>query len=203
LRQQAERPAGEPNQALADFVAPEGSGRPDALGAFVVTAGAEIDEIAREHERAHDDYAAIMVKTLGDRLVEAGAEWLHRRAREEWGFAERLTLEDLLKERYRGIRPAPGYPACPDHTEKGVIFRLLDAEARTGVRLTESFAMSPGSSIAGFYFGHPRARYFAVGRIGRDQVADYASRKGIGVEEAERWLAPSLAYEPRPSTVPA
>ena len=202
LRQQGERPEGEPNQALADFVASEGPGPRDAVGAFVVTAGGEIDEIARDHEREHDDYAAIMVKTLGDRLVEAGAEWLHRRARQEWGFGrdERLTVEDLLKERYRGIRPAPGYPACPDHTEKEVIFRLLDAQARTGVRLTESFAMSPGSSIAGFYFAHPRARYFAVGRIGRDQAADYAARKGLSLAEVERWLGPSLGYDPLPAS---
>ena len=204
LRQQAPRPAGEPQQALADFVAPEDAGIPDALGLFVVTAGPEIDAIAREHEGAHDDYAAILVKTLGDRLVEAGAEWLHRQARRDWGYGrdERLSLEELLKERYRGIRPAPGYPACPDHTEKDVIFRLLDAGRRTGVRLTETFAMAPGSSIAGFYFGHPRARYFAVGRIGPDQAADYAARKGMPLPEVERWLSPNLGPESRPAAAP-
>ncbi|HET7452494.1 MAG TPA: vitamin B12 dependent-methionine synthase activation domain-containing protein, partial [Thermoanaerobaculia bacterium] len=201
LRQQAPGRDGEPRQALADFVAPEG-GHPDALGMFVVTAGPEIDAVAREHEAAHDDYSAILVKTLGDRLVEAGAEWLHRLARRDWGFDESLSLDDLLKERYRGIRPAPGYPACPDHTEKGVIFRLLDAERRTGARLTETFAMAPASSIAGFYFGHPRARYFAVGRIGPDQAADYARRKGLPVSEVERWLAPILA-QPAPAPLPA
>ncbi len=204
LRQQAERPAGEPHQSLADFVAPETGGPADALGMFVVTAGPEVDAIAREHELAHDDYSAILVKALGDRLVEAGAEWLHRQARRDWSFGqdERLSLEELLKERYRGIRPAPGYPACPDHSEKGVIFRLLDAERRTGVRLTETFAMSPGSSISGFYFSHPAARYFAVGPIGRDQAEDYAARKGLPFAEVERFLSPSLPGEIR-AAVPA
>jgi len=206
LRQQSERPAGEPQQALSDFVAPETLGIPDALGMFVVTAGAEVDAIARELEATHDDYSAILVKTLGDRLVEAGAEWLHRRARRDWGFGkdERLSLEELLKERYRGIRPAPGYPACPDHSEKEVIFRLLDAGRRTGVRLTETFAMFPGSSISGFYLSHPRSRYFAVGPIGRDQAEDYAARKGLPLPEVERFLAPSLAGEiPASAPTPA
>jgi 5-methyltetrahydrofolate--homocysteine methyltransferase len=166
---------------------------------FAVTAGPEIDAIAGELEAAHDDYSAILVKALGDRLVEAGAEWLHRQARHDWGFGqdERLSPEDLLKERYRGIRPAPGYPACPDHSEKAVIFRLLDAERRTGIRLTETFAMSPGSSISGFYFSHPSARYFAVGPIGRDQAEDYAARKGLPLAEVERFLASSLPAEIR------
>ena len=182
-----------------DFVAPEAAGVADALGMFVVTAGAEVDAIARELEASHDDYSAILVKTLGDRLVEAGAEWLHRQARRDWGFGrdERLSLEELLKERYRGIRPAPGYPACPDHSEKGVIFRLLDAGRRTGVRLTETFAMFPGSSISGFYFSHPSARYFAVGPIGRDQAEDYAARKGLPLPEVERFLVSSLPGEIR------
>ncbi len=205
LRQQSERPEGEPQQALADFVAPEALGLADAFGLFVVTAGPEIDEIAREREADHDDYSAILVKTLGDRLVEAGAEWLHRQARRDWGFGrdERLSAEDLLRERYRGIRPAPGYPACPDHSEKEVIFRLLDAERRTGVRLTETFAMAPGSSIAGVYFSHPRSRYFAVGPIGRDQAVDYAARKGLTPGEIERFLALSLSAGVREAAEPA
>ena len=207
LRQQTERPEGEPSQALADFIAPEDAGLGDFIGAFAVTAGGEIDAMAQAFEREHDDYRAIMTKALGDRLAEAGAEWLHRRARVEWDCAggESGRPEDLLRERYRGIRPAPGYPACPDHTEKGAIFALLDAEARTGIRLTETFAMAPPSSIAGWYFAHPRARYFAVGRIGRDQAADYARRKGWALSEAEKWLGPSLAYDPAeaPAPVPA
>jgi 5-methyltetrahydrofolate--homocysteine methyltransferase len=199
LRQQVERPEGEPQQALADFIAPEAARVADFIGAFAVTAGEEIEAIAARFSRENDDYNAIMSKALGDRLAEAGAEWLHRRARRDWGCAEGESdlPADLLRERYRGIRPAPGYPACPDHTEKRAIFDLLGAERRTGIRLTESFAMSPPSSISGWYFAHPFARYFAVGRIGRDQVADYAFRKGVPVEEAERWLAPSLGYTPR------
>jgi 5-methyltetrahydrofolate--homocysteine methyltransferase len=199
LRQQVERPDGGPQQALADFIAPEAAGLADFIGAFAVTAGEEIEAIAARYARENDDYNAIMTKALGDRLAEAGAEWLHRRARREWGCAEGESElpEDLLRERYRGIRPAPGYPACPDHTEKKAIFDLLGAERRTGIRLTESFAMTPPSSISGWYFAHPLARYFAVGRLGRDQVADYAARKGVSVEEAERWLAPSLGYTPR------
>jgi 5-methyltetrahydrofolate--homocysteine methyltransferase len=209
LRQQTERPSGEPQQALADFIAPEGSGRADFIGAFAVTAGEQVDEIARQFEREHDDYNAIMTKALGDRLAEAGAEWLHRRARRDWGYGERenLSADDLLRERYRGIRPAPGYPACPDHSEKRLIFDLLCAEDRTGMRLTESFAMAPPSSISGWYFAHPRSRYFAVGKIGRDQAADYAARKGVAPAEVERWLAPSLGYDPQRAasaeTVPA
>jgi len=199
LRQQAERPEGDPQQALADFIAPEDAGLEDFIGAFAVTAGGEVDAISESFAREHDDYNAIMTKALGDRLAEAGAEWLHRRARREWGFGagESDRPEDLLRERYRGIRPAPGYPACPDHTEKRAIFDLLGAESRTGIRLTESFAMAPASSISGWYFAHPLARYFAVGRIGRDQIADYAARKGVPIEEVERWLAPSLSYDPR------
>ncbi len=199
LRQQAQRPEGGPQQALADFIAPDGSGLSDSIGAFAVTAGEEVDAIAGRFEREHDDYNAIIVKALGDRLVEAAAEWLHRRARHEWGFGgeERLTTEDLLRERYRGIRPAPGYPACPDHTAKRLIFDLLSAEERTGMRLTENFAMSPPSSIAGWFFAHPRSRYFAVGKIGRDQAKNYAVRKGESLAEVEKWLFPSLGYDPR------
>jgi 5-methyltetrahydrofolate--homocysteine methyltransferase len=200
LRQQVERPEGGPQQALADFIAPEGSGLADFIGAFAVTAGEAIDEIAARYSRDNDDYNAIMTKALGDRLAEAGAEWLHREARRAWGCAsgESGDPADLLRERYRGIRPAPGYPACPDHTEKQTIFDLLGAQERTGIRLTESFAMTPPSSISGWYFAHPQARYFAVGKLGRDQVADYAARKGVPVPEVEKWLAPTLGYAPRP-----
>ena len=188
---------GRPNLALADFVAPPGT--PDYVGAFAVTAGDGIEDRARAFEAERDDYSAIMAKALGDRLAEAFAECLHERVRRKlWGYApdERLTNEELIAEAYRGIRPAPGYPACPDHTEKRTIFRLLDAERNAGMQLTESCAMTPAASVAGLYFAHPEARYFGVGRIDRDQVEDYAGRKGMELAEAERWLAPNLAYEP-------
>jgi 5-methyltetrahydrofolate--homocysteine methyltransferase len=158
-----------------------------------------VDELVAQHEAAHDDYSAILVKSLADRLAEALAERMHERVRRElWGYApeESLGNDALIDEAYRGIRPAPGYPACPDHTEKRTLFALLDAEARAGVELTESCAMLPAASVSGWYFAHPAARYFGVGRIGRDQVADYARRKGWSLGEAERWLAPSLGYEP-------
>jgi 5-methyltetrahydrofolate--homocysteine methyltransferase len=198
LRQQNHKPAGRPNLCLADFVAPKEAGVPDWIGAFAVCADG-IEPRVAEFERAHDDYSAIMLKVLADRIAEAFAEHLHERVRREfWGYApgERLGAGDLIAEAYRGIRPAPGYPACPDHTAKGMLFALLGAEANAGMRLTESYAMLPASSVAGFYFSHPEARYFAVGRIGRDQAEDFARRKGIGLAEAERWLAPNLAYEP-------
>ncbi len=197
LRQQTAR-TNRPNYSLADFVAPKESGVPDWVGGFCVTAGRGIEETAADFERQNDDYGAIMVKALGDRLAEAFAEWLHEKVRKDyWGYAaeESLSNEDLIAERYRGIRPAPGYPACPEHTEKRRLFALLDAERHTGVRLTESCAMTPASAVSGWYFSHPEARYFGVGRIGRDQVEDYAARKGWTVAEAERWLAPSLGYE--------
>jgi 5-methyltetrahydrofolate--homocysteine methyltransferase len=197
LRQQNEKPAGRPNLCLADFIAPKDSGVPDWIGAFAVCAGG-IDERVARFESAHDDYSAIMLKVLADRLAEAFAEHLHERVRREfWGYAadERLSNAELIAEKYRGIRPAPGYPACPDHTEKGPLFALLDATAKAGMRLTESYAMLPASSVAGFYLSHPEAAYFAVGKLGRDQVADYARRKGMGLAQAERWLAPYLAYE--------
>jgi 5-methyltetrahydrofolate--homocysteine methyltransferase len=197
LRQQNEKPAGNPNQCLADFVAPKDSGIADYVGAFAVTAGLGIDAKVKEFEAKHDDYSAIMLKALADRLAEAFAEHLHHRVRTEfWGYAadESLSSEDLIAEKYRGIRPAPGYPACPDHTEKGDLFKLLAADANAGLTLTESFAMLPTAAVSGFYIGHPDARYFAIGKIERDQVADYAHRKGMDIAQVERWLAPILNY---------
>jgi 5-methyltetrahydrofolate--homocysteine methyltransferase len=193
LRQQDVIADAKPNRSLADFVAPIASQAPDYIGVFAVTAGLGADELAAEYERAHDDYSAIIVKALADRLAEAFAEFLHAQARRDWGYAkdEQLSSDELLHEAYRGIRPAFGYPACPDHTEKGTIFALLDAPA-VGLALTESFAMTPPASVSGLYLHHPQAKYFNVGRIGRDQLADYAARKGWSIEEAERWLGPNL-----------
>jgi len=199
LRQQKSKPAGRSQLCLADFVAPRDSGRPDYLGAFAVTAGIGIEEHVARFEAAHDDYSAILLKALADRLAEAAAEAMHERVRREyWGYApdERLSNEQLIREEYRGIRPAPGYPACPDHTEKAALWDLLDAERNTGIRLTESFAMYPTAAVSGWYFSHPAARYFAVGPIGEDQLCDYAARKSLPRAEAERWLAPNLGYEP-------
>jgi len=198
LRQQLEKPADQPHFCLADFIAPRESGRLDHLGAFAVTAGHGVTAFAREFESCHDDYSAIMVKALGDRLAEALAELMHKRARDLCGFgrAEALTMEEIIHEKYRGIRPAPGYPACPDHTEKRVLFDLLGAESAAGITLTENFAMQPASSVSGLYFNHAAARYFAVGKLGRDQVEDYAGRKGIPVAAAEKWLGPYLDYDP-------
>ncbi len=198
LRQQMEKSDGRYNQALADYIAPKESGLADYLGAFAVTAGIGIEPLLQEFERDHDDYNSIMTKALADRLAEALAELAHRCARKAWGYGkdEKLNLEDLLHERYRGIRPAPGYPACPDHTEKRLLFDLLGAEARAGIQLTESFAMFPAASVCGLYFSHPESRYFAVGKIGRDQALDYQRRKGMPLEWVERWLAPNLDYEP-------
>jgi 5-methyltetrahydrofolate--homocysteine methyltransferase len=196
LRQQLTRREGRANLALADFVAPSGSA--DHIGAFVVTAGLGEDEVANRFKLANDDYSSIMIKALADRLAEAFAERLHQRVRREfWGYAaaESFKPSELIAETYQGIRPAPGYPAQPDHTEKGPLFSLLDGE-RIGVKLTESFAMWPGASVCGLYFSHPEARYFGIGKIERDQVEDYARRKGWTVEEAERWLAPILNYDP-------
>jgi 5-methyltetrahydrofolate--homocysteine methyltransferase len=198
LRQQIEKPANEPNLALADFVAPAESGRADYLGLFAVTAGIGIEKIVREFESSHDDYNAIMTKALADRLAEGLAELLHKRARDEWGFGrdEAASYQDYIHERYRGIRPAPGYPACPDHTEKCLLFSMLHAEKNTGIRLTESLAMYPAASVSGMFFSHPDSRYFAVGKIDRDQITDYAARKGMARQEIERWLGPYLNYEP-------
>ncbi len=199
LRQQMMRNNTRPNFALADFICPDDEGPADYLGGFVVTAGPEIDAVAERFERANDDYNAILAKALADRLAEAFAERMHQRVRTEfWGYAadEDLANDALISEDYRGIRPAPGYPACPDHTEKRTLFDILDAEAKTGVSLTESFAMWPPSSVSGFYFAHPDARYFGVGKIERDQVVDYARRKGMDLAIAERWLSPNLNYDP-------
>jgi 5-methyltetrahydrofolate--homocysteine methyltransferase len=199
LRQQKGKPDGQPHECLADYVAPKSSGTQDYLGAFAVTAGVGIEEHVARFERAHDDYSAIMLKALADRLAEAAAEHFHERVRRElWGYAaaESLTNEQLVREEYRGIRPAPGYPACPDHTEKAKLWRLLDVERNSGIRLTDAFAMYPTAAVSGWYIGHPQARYFAVGKIDRDQVADYARRKGMSLPETERWLAPNLGYEP-------
>jgi 5-methyltetrahydrofolate--homocysteine methyltransferase len=202
LRQQEQMPDGKPNVSLADLIAPVGSGRTDYIGAFAVTAGLNADTLVAEYERNNDDYNAIIVKALADRLAEAFAEYLHARVRREWGYgaSEQLTSEDLIAERYRGIRPAFGYPACPDHSEKRRLFSLLRAE-RAGMRLTESCAMTPAASVSGLYFAHPEAAYFTVGRIGRDQVEDYARRQGVTVAESERWLLPNLAYDPEPAAV--
>jgi 5-methyltetrahydrofolate--homocysteine methyltransferase len=199
LRQQADKPPGRPNLCLADFVAPKSSGKQDWIGAFACTAGIGIDARVAAFEAAHDDYSAILLKALADRLAEAFAERLHQRVRREfWGYAadEALENEALIDERYRGIRPAPGYPACPDHTEKRVIFDLLAAEANTGMALTESYAMTPAAAVSGLYFAHPDSQYFVVGRVTREQVEDYAHRRGQPLRETERWLAPVLDYDP-------
>ncbi len=198
LRQQWERKGQGAFSSLADFIAPVESGRKDYLGTFALTAGHGCDELAAKFDREHDDYNSILTKALADRLAEAFAEYLHTKVRCEWGYGrdERLTTDELIEEKYRGIRPAPGYPAQPDHTEKRTLFQLLDAERATGITLTEHYAMHPAASVSGLYFAHPQARYFAVDRLTRDQVEDYARRKGMSVAEIERWLAPNLGYEP-------
>mgnify|MGYP000940839989 CR=1 FL=1 len=198
LRQQNKKAAGLPNFSLADFIAPESSGKTDYIGMFAVTAGVGIEKLIAEYQAVHDDYSDIMVKALADRLAEAFAECLHERVRKEyWGYAsdEQLTNTELIAEKYQGIRPAPGYPACPDHTEKRILFEVLEAEHHAGIRLTESFAMYPASSVSGFYFSHPQSKYFGLGKIEIDQVEEYAERKGMKVEDVERWLAPNLAYD--------
>ncbi len=198
LRQQVEKSAGDPNYALADFIAPKDSGRRDYLGLFAVTAGIHIEKLVKQFEDNLDDYNAIMVKALADRLAEALAELMHKRAREEWqyGKQENLSYEELLREKYRGIRPAPGYPSCPDHTDKSLLFTLLDAEKKIGIKLTESMAMYPMASVSGMYFSHADSKYFAVGKIGRDQAVDYHQRKGVSLPEVERWLSSNLNYDP-------
>jgi 5-methyltetrahydrofolate--homocysteine methyltransferase len=198
LRQQKGKPAGQPHECLSDYVAPRESGVRDYIGAFAVTTGIGIEEHVARFEAAHDDYSSIMLKALADRFAEAAAEHFHERARRElWGYdtAEQLTNQQLIREEYRGIRPAPGYPACPDHTEKAKLWELLDVERNTGIRLTESFAMYPTAAVSGWYIAHPESHYFAIGKIDRDQVEDYARRKGQSVEEAERWLSPNLGYD--------
>jgi 5-methyltetrahydrofolate--homocysteine methyltransferase len=205
LRQQMDKPTDQFNHCLADYVAPKvpqpstlNPQLPDYLGAFAVTAGFGVEDLCRKFEADHDDYNSIMTKALADRLAEAFAEYLHQLARKEWGYgqAENLTMEEMIREKYRGIRPAAGYPACPDHTEKWTLWKLLDAEQNTGIKLTESCAMWPGASVSGLYFAHPESKYFAVGKIGRDQVLDYHRRKQMDLPTVERWLGTYLNYEP-------
>ncbi len=199
LRQQKPLADERPNACIADFVAPHSSGLRDYVGAFVVTAGLGCAARVAEFERNNDDYSAILLKALADRLAESCAEWLHGEVRRQyWGYApdEALSNEQLIAEAYRGIRPAPGYPACPDHTEKATLWQLLEADQRIGVKLTESFVMTPAASVSGFYYSHPESRYFAVGRVGQDQIQDYAVRKGMPVATVERWLASNLGYDP-------
>jgi 5-methyltetrahydrofolate--homocysteine methyltransferase len=200
LRQQANREGSEPCRSLADFIAPKEAGLPDHIGAFAVTSGIGLKELCDSFRADNDDYNAIMAEAIADRLAEAFAECLHKRVRDEWGYgrSENLTPEELIHEKYRGIRPAAGYPACPDHTEKGPLWHLLDVQANTGMLITESFAMWPGSSVSGLYFAHPESRYFSLGKIDRDQVADYSRRKGMSVTEIERWLGQNLNYDPAP-----
>jgi 5-methyltetrahydrofolate--homocysteine methyltransferase len=198
LRQQWQREGQTAFHSLADYVAPRESGRADYLGAFAVSAGFGIETLAARFARDHDDYSKIMAEALADRLAEALAEALHERARRDWGYGadEQLSKDDLIDEKYRGIRPAAGYPSCPDHTEKRTLWDLLDVSQATGITLTESYAMYPAASVSGLYFAHPEARYFAVDQITRDQVESYATRKRMTVAEVERWLAPNLGYEP-------
>ena len=198
LRQQSNKEGSEPCRSLADFIAPKETRLPDHMGAFAVTSGIGLKELCDRFRSQNDDYNAIMAEAIADRLAEAFAEYLHKRVREEWGYdcAEGVSVEDLIQEKYRGIRPAAGYPACPDHTEKLPLWRLLDVQANTGMLITESFAMWPGSSVSGLYFAHPESRYFSLGKIDRDQVVDYSDRKGMGVAEVERWLGQNLNYEP-------
>jgi 5-methyltetrahydrofolate--homocysteine methyltransferase len=197
LRQQEQQPDDRPNLSLADYIAPKGSGIPDYLGMFAVTGGIGAEELAKRYEAEHDDYNAIMVKALADRFAEAFATYLHARVRDDWGHPDPASIapDDLHHEKHRGIRPAPGYPACPDHTGKFALFELLQAR-RQGMELTEHAAMTPAASVSGFYFSHPQAKYFNVGRIGRDQIESYAKRRGVSIEEAEKWLSPNLSYEP-------
>jgi 5-methyltetrahydrofolate--homocysteine methyltransferase len=197
LRQQNKKAPGLPNFCLSDFIAPESSGKRDYIGLFAVTAGIGLENLTKKYKRVHDDYAEIMVKALADRLAEAFAEYLHERVRRElWAYAphEQLSNADLIAEKYRGIRPAPGYPACPDHTEKRTLFELLQAEKTAGILLTESYAMYPAASVSGYYFAHPAAKYFGLGKIGKDQIEEYAARKGMTTQEVEKWLAPNLNY---------
>jgi len=197
LRQQAEKTADNPYYALSDFIAAKETGLPDYFGGFALTTGIGCDELVAEFEANYDDYNSIMAKALADRLAEAFAERMHELVRKDyWGYAkeEHLSNEDLIKEEYAGIRPAPGYPACPEHTEKGTLFQLLDAENKIGLHLTESYAMHPTAAVSGFYFAHPQSKYFGLGKITKDQIEDYAVRKDMTIDEVERWLSPNLAY---------
>ena len=196
LRQQLDKHKGKPNFALADFIAPKETGIQDYLGCFCVSTGFGTEELAKKFEKDHDDYNSIMIKALSDRLAEAFAEYLHKQIRtEDWGYAseENLSNKELIQENYRGIRPAPGYPACPDHLEKLSIWEVLNVEENIGVKLTESLAMWPAASVSGYYFANPEARYFGVGKITEDQVIDFAERKQISIEKAEKWLSPTIA----------
>ena len=197
LRQQSNKEGSEPCRSLADFIAPKETGLPDHIGAFAVTSGIGLKELCDRFRSENDDYNAIMAEAIADRLAEAFAECLHKQVRCEWGYGcgEGLSNADLIAEKYRGIRPAAGYPACPDHTEKGPLWQLLDVQENTGMLITESFAMWPGSSVSGLYFAHPESRYFSLGKIDRDQVADYSKRKGMSVAEVERWLGQNLNYD--------
>jgi 5-methyltetrahydrofolate--homocysteine methyltransferase len=198
LRQQTDHGGNEPCRSLTDFIAPKETGLADHIGGFAVTSGFGLKELVLRYKSEHDDYNAIMAEAVADRLAEAFAECLHKRVRDEWGYgrSENLSPEDFIHENYRGIRPAPGYPASPDHTEKGTLWELLDVKEKTGILLTESFAMWPGSSVSGLYFAHPESRYFSLGKIGRDQVEDYSARKSMTLSETERWLGPNLNYDP-------
>ena len=199
LRQQVDKPAERPDFCLADFIAPKDSGKKDWIGAFAVTAGIGIDEHVARFEADHDDYNSILLKALADRLAEALAERLHQRVRKEfWGYQadEALDNEALIAEKYVGIRPAPGYPACPEHSEKGTLFELLDAGNNASMTLTESFAMLPTAAVSGYYFSHPGSQYFVVGRVSKEQAEDYAKRKGVTLAQVERWLASNLDYDP-------
>jgi 5-methyltetrahydrofolate--homocysteine methyltransferase len=196
LRQQREREEKKPAFCLADYIAPKSSGRMDYIGGFAVTSGEEVDTFSAFYEKKNDDYTSIMIKAIGDRFAEALAELMHKRIRETWGFGttENRTIEQLIKEDYRGLRPAPGYPACPDHTEKATLWRLMNVQERVGIKLTESYAMHPGSSVSGYYFSHPEAEYFRVGMINREQMENYAKRKGMTIQETERWMQPNKGY---------
>jgi 5-methyltetrahydrofolate--homocysteine methyltransferase len=197
LRQQVSKSEGKSNYCLSDFIAPKSYGKNDWIGAFAVTTGIGVKQLVQKYENQNDDYSAIMIKAIADRLAEAFTERLHQRIRQEfWGYAadEKLSKNDLIKEKYNGIRPAPGYPACPDHTEKQKIWDLLNVEKQTSISLTESFAMNPAASVSGWYFAHPKSQYFSIGKITKEQIADYAKRKNMDVDEAEKWLASSLDY---------
>jgi 5-methyltetrahydrofolate--homocysteine methyltransferase len=200
LRQQAQKDPNDTCKSLGDFIAPKSTGLADHIGGFAVTSGIGLKELCDKFRAQQDDYNAIMAEAIADRLAEAFAECLHKRVRDEWGYGrtEDLSKTDLIFEKYRGIRPAAGYPACPDHTEKGPLWRLLDVEKNTGMRLTESYAMWPGSSVSGLYFAHPESRYFSLGKIEKDQIEDYHLRKNMSVTEVERWLGPNLNYDPAP-----